>query len=284
MIRRPALGVVPLLALAALAATSCGAPLMRLPSGPGESAPDTADALAQATRECQAIRTLTAEVAVSGSANGRRVRGRLSAGVSAPASARLEAVAPFGAPIFIFVANGGDASLLLSRENRVFEHGHPDTVLEAAAGVPLSAEDLLHVLTGCSPAGDVRDGRRTGADWRIATTATGDASYLHRESGSAPWRLVAVARRAAADHAWRAEYREPQNGVPRSIHIVSADADRMGAAFDLLLVLSQVETNVPLPADVFTFRVLPGASRMTLDELRQTGPLAAKSNGPPSKD
>jgi len=279
MIRRLALT-----ALAALGIVSCGAPLMRLPSGPGDAAPDAADALAQATRACQAITTLTAEVAVSGSANGQRVRGRLSAGVAAPASARLEAVAPFGAPIFIFVATGGDASLLLSRENKVFEHGHPDTVLEAAAGVPLSAEDLLHVLTGCSPGGDVREGRRTGPDWRIVTTAGGDESYLHRESASAPWRLVAVVRRAAAAHAWRAEYREPQAGVPRSIHVVSADAGRMGAAFDLRLVLSQVETNVPLPADVFAFRVPPGATRMTLDELRQTGPLAAKSNGPTSKD
>jgi hypothetical protein len=257
---------------------------MHLPPGPGEPAPDTAGALAQATRACQAIRTLTAEVAVTGSANGRRVRGRLSAGVAAPASARLEAVAPFGAPIFIFVATGGDASLLLSRDNRVFEHGHPDTVLEAAAGVPLSAEDLLHVLTGCSPSGDVREGRRTGADWRIATTAAGDESYLHRESASAPWQLVAVVRRAAAAHAWRAEYREPQNGLPRSIHVISTDAGRMGAAFDLLLVLSQVETNVPLSADVFTFRVPPSAVRMTLDELRQTGPLASKSNDPSSKN
>lgn len=281
MFRRAALGLVLLLAPAA---ASCGAPLMRLPSGPGGPAPDTADALAQATRACRAIRTLTAEVAVSGSANSRRVRGRLSAGVAAPGSARLEAVAPFGPPIFIFVAAGGDASLLLSRENRVFEHGHPDTVLEAAAGVPLSAEDLLHVLTGCAPAEAVREGRRTGNDWRIATTMAGDELYLHRESGSAPWRLVAVVRPAAAEYAWRAEYRDPQNGLPRSIHIVSVEAGRIGAAFDLLLVLSQVETNVPLSADVFTFRIPPAATRMTLDELRQTGPLAAKSNGRPSKD
>lgn len=276
MTRRAAPGLVLLLALAA---ASCGAPLMRLPSGPGEAAPDTAAALAEATRACRAIHTLTAEVAVSGSANGRRVRGRLSAGVAAPGSARLEAVAPFGAPIFIFVASGGDASLLLSRENRVFEHGHPDDVLEAAAGAPLNAEDLLHVLTGCAPGEPVRDGRRTGNDWRIATTTKGDELYLRRESGSAPWRLVAIVRRGA-DAAWRAEYREPQNDLPRSIHLVSVDSGRAGAAFDLQLVLSQVDTNVTLSADVFTFRVPPTAKRMTLDELRQTGPLAAKSNDP----
>ncbi|MBI3401344.1 MAG: hypothetical protein HY048_07960 [Acidobacteria bacterium] len=264
--------------LLALISASCGAPLMRLPSGPGEAAPDTTDALAQATRACQAVRTITAEVAVTGSANGRRVRGRLSAGVAASGSARLEAVAPFGAPLFIFVATGGDASLLLSRENKVFEHGHPDTVLEAAAGVPLGAEDLLRVLTGCSPSEVLRDGRRTGSDWRIATTMSGDDMYLRRDSGSAPWRLVAIVRRASADRAWRAEFREPRSdGLPRSIHVASVAAGRIGAAFDLQLVLSQVETNVPLAAEVFTFRVPASASRMTLDELRQTGPLAAKS-------
>ncbi|MBI3493565.1 MAG: hypothetical protein HY047_17565 [Acidobacteria bacterium] len=275
MSRRAAL--VGMLALSALGAASCGAPLMRLPSGPGTPAPDAADVLAQATRACRAVRTLTAEVAVSGSANGRRVRGRLSAGVAAPASARLEAVAPFGPPIFIFVATGGDATLLLSRDNRVFEHGHPDTVLEAAAGVPLSAEDLHQALTGCAPAAPVRDGRQTGEDWRVITTVEGDELYLRRDSGA--WRLVAIVRHAVGEYAWRAEYREPHDGLPRSIHVVSVEAGRIGAAFDLQLALSQVDTNVELTADVFTVRIPPTATRMTLDELRQTGPLAAKSNG-----
>jgi hypothetical protein len=275
MLRRAALVV-----MLALAAASCGAPLMRLPSGPGEPAPDAAAALAEATRACHAIHALTAEVAVSGSAHGRRVSGRLSAGVAAPGSARLEAVAPFGAPIFIFVASGNDASLLLSRENRVVEHGPPDSVLAAAAGAPLSAEDLLQVLTGCAPADALRDGRRTGTDWRIATTTKGDELYLHRESGSAPWRLVAIVRHAAADSVWRAEYRELLNDLPRSIHLVSVDAGRPGAAFDLQLAMTQIETNMTLSADVFTIRVPPSAIRMTVDELRQTGPLAAKTNGP----
>ena len=35
--------------LAAVSAASCGAPLMKLPMGPGEPAPDAAQLLAQAT-------------------------------------------------------------------------------------------------------------------------------------------------------------------------------------------------------------------------------------------
>ena len=76
----PALAVA-----AALACASCGAPpLMKLPAGPGAPAADAADVLFQATTACRAVRTLTAEIAVSGSVAGHRIRGRLLAGVSAP--------------------------------------------------------------------------------------------------------------------------------------------------------------------------------------------------------
>ena len=50
---------------------------------------------------------------MSGSVAGRRIRGRLSAGVAVPASARLEALAPFGPPVFIFVAQRNDAQTVL---------------------------------------------------------------------------------------------------------------------------------------------------------------------------
>jgi hypothetical protein len=98
-----------LLVLALLCA-SCGTPMMKLPSGPDAPAPDAADALTQATAACRAIRTLTAEVAAGGKAAGSRFRGRLSVGVAAPASARIEAVAPFGPPVFIFTATDDDAT------------------------------------------------------------------------------------------------------------------------------------------------------------------------------
>ena len=67
------------------------------------------------------------------------MRGRLLAGLAAPASARLEAVAPFGPPVFIFVARDDEATLLLPRDRRVLEHGRPTAVLDAVAGVPMSA-------------------------------------------------------------------------------------------------------------------------------------------------
>jgi len=129
----------------ALAAPACGPRLMKLPSGPGTVAPDTGAVLAEATAACRDIRSLTAEIGVTGSVGGQRVRVRLVGGF-APPSVRLEAAAPFGAPLFIFVASDGDATLLLPRDGRVVEHGQPADLLAAIAGVPLGPSDLARTL------------------------------------------------------------------------------------------------------------------------------------------
>src|SRR4029079_12587078 len=94
-----------LAAALAVATVACGAPLMKLPSGAGAPAADAAAAFAGATAACRAVTALTAGVVASGSVNGERLRGHLLVGLAAPASARLEAVAPAGQPIFIFVAH-----------------------------------------------------------------------------------------------------------------------------------------------------------------------------------
>src|SRR5262245_55325481 len=92
---------------------------MKLPTGPGTPAPDAAALFDQAAAACRRVNTITAEIAVTGSVRGRRLRGRLLAGLAPPASARLEAPAPFGEPLFIFAARDEEATLLLPRDNRV---------------------------------------------------------------------------------------------------------------------------------------------------------------------
>ena len=87
----------------AVLSVSCGPPLMKLPSGPGIPTGDAAAAVKEAMSACRGVSTLTAELPVSGLIGARRSRGRLLAGVAAPNSARLEAVAPAGQPLFIFV-------------------------------------------------------------------------------------------------------------------------------------------------------------------------------------
>ena len=178
-------------------------------------------------------------------------------------------MAPFGQPLFIFVANGDDATLLLPRDQRVLEHGRPDAVLEAIAGVPLDAPALRAVVTGCALAPDPARARALGETWRVAPDGA-DEVYLSREGAAAPWRLVATVHHAAGA-GWRAEYRDFENGLPRSIRLASTLAGR----FDLQLALSQIDVNTPLDANAFTVRIPPTAQPISLEELRESGPLSA---------
>ncbi len=243
---------------------------MKLPTGPGLSASDTRQVFAEATSTCRGVRTFSAEVGTSGSVGGEGLRGRLLVGLSTPASARIEAVAPFGQPVFIFVARDTDATLLLPRDDRVLEHGRPDAVLESLAGVPLDAAALRATMTGCAAAKSPETGRSIGDDWRVVPDGP-DEIYLKRERSSSVWQLVAVVHAAGSDRtavAWRAEYRDFQSGLPRTIRLVSRDPAR----FDLRFALSQVEVNTTLGAEVFRVDVPRTARPITLQELRDARP------------
>lgn len=261
--------------LAALAA-SCGARLMKLPTGPGTpiSEQDANATLVDATAGCSGIRALTAEVGVSGSAGGHRLRGRLLAGVDMPESARLEAVAPFGQPLFIFATTGGDATLLLPRDRRVLTHARPQEVLEAVTGVPLGAADLYTTLTGCPQAYSFAQGVAYGDDWRVIRASGGlwKTLYVRRQAAGQPWRLAAVLR---DDVSWRVEYLDYEDARPRSIRLTGRGSQSTGSAdFNLTLTLSQIETKVSLPPEAFTIQIPADAEPITLEELRRSGPLA----------
>jgi hypothetical protein len=267
MIRLPAAGAV----VAALFTVACGASLQKLPVGAGAPAPDAAAALTQATLACSRVTSLTAELSVSGRANGQRFRGRVVAGLAAPASVYLDAVAPFGASIFIYSAQGTEATLLLPRDGRVLRGGDPAAVLEAVTGVPLGAADLRMTVTGCLPPIEGA-GRQFGDAWRSVTSGEHEA-WLHRPTGNAPWQLVTVVHRSATGASWRADYSDLQGDMPRAVRLVSAD----GRRFDLRLVLSQVEVNAPLGPEVFEVKVPVSAQPITLDELKRSGPMASQS-------
>ena len=242
---------------------------MKLPSGAGTPAADVRDALVEATTACQGVRTLSAEVAVSGSVADQGVRGRMLIGLAAPDRARIEAVAPFGQPVFIFVATNADATLLLPRDQRVLEHGKPADVLEAVAGIPLDGRDLRGALTGCPSAPDVESGRALGDDWRLVSDGP-DTVYLHRDARTGPWRVAAVLHKPAGHEPWRAEYKESQSGLPRSVRLA-------GAHFDLRLALSQVDVNAALGDDVFQVQLPRSLQPITIDELRRARPGIRKN-------
>lgn len=255
---------------AAILTASCARPVLKLPSPSGAAATDGAEVLTRALATCRGIRTITTELAVSGRVNGQRIRARLQVGLAQPAAAYIEAPAPFGAPIFIFAAENDDATLLLPRDRRVLEHGRPAEVLEAIAGVPLAPAGLRETLTGCVTVQAGANATAPDPRWRVFPGE--EELYVHRDREDAPWRLVAVQHRSSGS-AWRAEYRDFANDLPRSIHLISTPSSR----FDLQLALSNVELNVALGPETFRVQIPAGTTPMTIDELRNSGPLADRS-------
>lgn len=274
---RAAALVVALSALGTLGTVSCAAPLLKLPTrpeGPGGRAVDGAEVVAEATAVCRGIRTMTAEMSVRGSIGGQRIpRGRLIAGLAEPDAVHLDAVAPFGESIFMFVVKDGRATLLLPRDDRALENGAPAAVLEAVTGVPLDGASLRLALTGCADASGSAGILSVGDRWRILTVGA-RAQYFERDGRTGAWRMVAALHAMTDRPTWRAEYRDFLHGLPRSIRFVSPAPRR----FDLRLALSDVEINTPLPTEAFELRIPPGTNPIGLEELRRSGPLAAPGN------
>jgi hypothetical protein len=261
----------------AAGSTACAPALMKLPTGPGVPVPDF-DGVQGTTETCRSTMTITVEIGAAGSIEGRGLRGRFLAGLAEPASARLEAIAPFGQPLFIFVARDGQATLLLPRDGRVLQNGSPDAVLEALTAVPLDPRALRESLLGCASFPERVAAQAMGDDWRLVADAGGDA-YFHRDSGAASWHLVAFIHREPGRPAWRAEYQDfqagPSRNLPRMVRLKSIDSNK----FDLRLTLSQVEVNTRLGPEVFQVQIPAGTRPITLDELRGEAPLDGKSRG-----
>jgi len=240
-----------------------------LPGDGGEAVTDGAVRLAAATRACVGVRTMTAEASLSGRVEAERVRGRLIAGLDRAGGLRIEALAPFGAPVFVLVAFEGDSTLLVPREARVLSGARVEDVLEAVAGLPLGPADLLAVLSGCVVFNPVVVSARSPADaWTDVQLPDGDRVWL-RESAGTP-RVVAATRGAlAVEYAWASG--------PFPTHVTISRAPRpglSGADTRFTLALSQVETNVELPASAFRVAVPEGTRPLTLDELRRAGTLS----------
>ena len=171
---------------------------------------------------------------------------RLIAGLAAPDGIRLEAMAPFGPPVFILASAGEDTTLLLPRDDRVLRGEPPAAILEAFAGIRVTPAALRRLLAGC-PVEDVdaRDVRAIGEDWVLARTGDRSTAYLHRVRGR--WRLAAV--RGAARSTWSSARAKPHS---RRMCGSAAPTRAPIATFDLMLRLSQVEVDTDVPDEAFT--------------------------------
>jgi len=79
--------------------------------------------------------------------------------------------------------------------------------------------------------------------------------------------------RAARLTGWQIEYPAWSGGFPQTVRLQSVQSTLM---VDLTVGLSQIETNKDLEDAAFNVNVPRDAESITLDELRQSGPLGAR--------
>jgi hypothetical protein len=271
------------LAVAASAAACATVTPILLPAGPWVPDAGGQAITAAAMSACRGVRRLTAEVVVRGQVGGAKIRGRVLAGFERGGALRLEAPAPFGAPIFVLASRQNRAVLWLPRDHRVVRDAPVEDVLDAIAGLRQTSDDLLSLLTGCltaagpAAAGDVR---RNAQGVLMTTLQDGTVAYLQRTGTD--WRLTAGTRESRADgQSWSVSYADFSTAFPATIRMWRTAQPVSGEPLRSALVLqvSQMETNVSLESRAFDIAVPTDAVPMTLEELRQAGPLADRAGG-----
>lgn len=259
---------------AALASTACGARgRLALPVGDGQADPDGPAVFARAATACRNVRTLTAEIALSGRANGRRVRGRLLAGVERPDRLRLEALAPFGAPVFVLVARDGRGRLWIPREQSAVKDAPVAELVDAVAGLSPSGDELVALLSGCVVPADASPAqvRRFNGGWRSIEFAGGTTVWLVEDARGA--RIVAGRLGPGASRGGlQVEYAAHLDGLPREIRLVGGGPK---PSTDLTLRLSGVELNADLGEKAFELALPDDVRAVSVDELRRAGVLGS---------
>jgi hypothetical protein len=262
--RRPAASALAGIALVLAASAACAPFRFVPPADAGVPVADAAGLWQKVAAPCLGVKSMTAELALSGRAGGTRIRGRVQSGFAGNAMMRLEGVAPFGQPVFILVSTPSAARLLLPRDERLVSAPDAQDILEALVGVRLQAHMLMAALAGCAM-----------RDMPTSATAHGDITRLVFADGEAFIRTRGPQMRivAARARSFLIEYPdEVASGPwPRRVRISRQMPGDQGV--DLTIDLSQIETNITLPPEAFTIDVPPGTMPMSLQQLRAAGPL-----------
>ena len=259
----------------AVVLTACAARTPPRPTGSQTPDPTAADAFTRATKSCIGLKTVTGELRLSGRAGDEGIRGTLLTGLAAPASIRFEAVAPFGAPVFILAGRDNRATLLFPRDNRVLPDAAVSEILGRITGLSLSATDLRLILTGClveNP--QPSDGRAWPGGWKAITLVPSPSTSLTAGPSTPPSAINAYLKNVngapalvAADYGeWLIDYTNHQNGFPRNVRIRSGTVNISAA-------IEQLEINTAIDDRAFAVDIPPNAERLSLENLRSVAPL-----------
>jgi hypothetical protein len=179
---------------------------------------------------------------------------------------RLEGLAPFGPPAFILATSGGAATLLLPRESSVLRGAPAQDILGALTGVALAPADLMAILTGCgSPSRRAVSGFQHRGGWTSIELDDGTRLYA---GGAEHVLRLRIVRRGE----WEIHYREWQGRFPSEVRLISS-----AAGVDVRVGISQLEANVPLDPAAFGVDVPADAAPISLEDLREAGPLRGRA-------
>jgi outer membrane biogenesis lipoprotein LolB len=252
---------------ATLTLAGCAARGFVVPTGSGTVDTTLAQAYQASIASCADLRSLTAEIGLSGRVDGRRVRGTLQVGLTRDGGVRIEAVAPFGAPIFTIAGRAGAGTLWLPRSQEVVRAA-PAEILEALTGVALPASGLFEIVTACPSAEDAVVKAERFAKPELARVSLRTGAEVWWRPGVTPLRPLGGRRAGAV-----VEYRAFTGERPQILRLGATPAASGTSRADLTLTLKQVETDAALGDDAFTLSVPSGAKSLTVSELRQAGVL-----------
>jgi hypothetical protein len=243
-----------------LASLGCAARMPSWPTGPPQPVADAQSVLDTLTAACRAVRTLTADLALSGHSGTGRLRGRVQAGFRAPDDMRLEGLAPFGPPVFVLASTAAATTLLLPRDDRVHTGTPARQLVEALSGLALDGAALRAVLTGCVSTQTTALDAMRFTDGRMIVRAADDATLLAQDG-----RIVGGNRDGL-----RVDYQAFVGDFPSVLRVTSAGG---GGTIDATIRLSSIETNRELGDEAFQVAVSVEAQPLTLEQVRRLGPL-----------
>ena len=232
-------------------------------------------------RHCVAT-AFTAQMLARGSVDGHRLNRRVWLSADrVSGSLRLESIEP-KQPLFTFFVKDvfrrqADIgwTLFSPQGNWVARGEDSREVIETIVGLPLSAEEFLWTMTGCSPnlSGSLLTAQRFGTTvMKISVGGVPPLEVeLQRKNDVSPWTLYAMSRTIPGrTFVWRVELDDHVGGVHQRIRGVSRQSSGdEGAAFDVRLSLSHLHVNPRLSPDTFSPAVPTSARVMSLETLRQ---------------
>ena len=168
-----------------------------------------------------------------------------------------------------------DKAVLLLRDQNRIATARPDEILEALIGVPVSPPRLLAIVSGCVTTTEPLE--RADRHNQVLEIVTADATvYLTPAGGgwqSRAGRSGPSTPLGAGDVL--VDYGTFVNGLPRDIRIASSTSGKAAVSLDLRV--QAVQTNVPLDPALFRVTIPEGATSISLEELRQAGPLGERA-------